>query len=319
LLGDLGLGAQTAVPDLVEIVKNPEAERSLRVEASSALRRVGKESIPMLIAFLEDRDPVVRQLAVYQLKNCDWEQEGVVEALLEAFMDEDKNVRLQAAAFLQENEAKRTRAVWRKVEAGLQDPRPRVRVYSAHAILGVSPKHKAAVAVAVQGLKEDDPLVRKAAAQALAKMKEKIGKGTVKALAEALGDSDPEVREEVALALYEIDSNAAPAVAALVGALDDSHTPVREWATAALSHLGVLATPAVSKVIALLEDIIEKGLHPAEVVPDFHLSFLLRVLTEIGPPARPAEDVVRRVAVHFADNEQIREQAELALEQFTED
>ena len=317
VLGDLGPQARSALPELVKIIQRKNADFNVLFEACSSLRRTGKVAIPPLIQLSKDANTAVRHQAVYELKHCNFEQDGVVEALLDAFRDDDANVRLEAVAFLEENEAKRTSTVCKKVEAGLESSEARTRVYAAQCLLRVMASHQAAIWVAVAGLREGDAEVRVAAVEALAKTKGDVDETTIKTLAGALRDSYPEVRGAAALCLYEFGEHAAPAVAELVAALGDDHPPVHEWATAALSHLGPLAAPAIPAMMAALEKIIAGGLPVGELVPAFQLTYLLRALGEMGSAAQEAQGVLQRAAVRFKKLKEIRETALWALEQVT--
>jgi HEAT repeat protein len=239
LCGYLGIHGKSAVPDLVQIIRSRKKDydtNSLRHEAFSSIRRIGKENVPLLIELSKDRDVLVRAGAVAVLRHCDLRQEGVVEAFLDSFLDDDGSVRTISVSFLEQNEAKLTPDVWRKVAQGLHSPHLRVRVYSAQCILRAKGDHKVALQIAIAGLQERDRVVRYTAAEALANTKGKCGRAAIQALAGALKDGDVDVRVEAARGLYVAEEKARPAVAALREALTDPDDSVTGYASAALAH-----------------------------------------------------------------------------------
>ena len=73
------------------------------------------------------------------------------------------------------------------------------------------------------------------------------------ALIEALGNPDPEVREQAARALSLIGPKATAAVPELIKLLDDDAEPVRRQAARALGQIGPAAKSAVPALIRRLE------------------------------------------------------------------
>lgn len=85
----------------------------------------------------------------------------------------------------------------------------------------------------IEGLKDADPDVRQNLAVALAK----IGPAAVEPLVAALSDSVPEKRAGVAYALGQIGTPARGALPKLLDALDDKELDVRRQASYAISRL----------------------------------------------------------------------------------
>ena len=85
----------------------------------------------------------------------------------------------------------------------------------------------------IEGLKDPDPDVRQNLAVALAK----VGPAAVEPLVTALSDSLPERRAGVAYALGQIGTPARSALPKLLDALDDKEVDVRRQAAYAISRL----------------------------------------------------------------------------------
>ncbi len=81
-----------------------------------------------------------------------------------------------------------------------------------------------------------------------------IGPAAIPALKEALVDDNPQVRRQAAQALGKMGPDAAPAVSELTHALSDADPTVREAAAQALGKIGPAAAPAISELIKVLEE-----------------------------------------------------------------
>jgi len=130
----------------------------------------------------------------------------------------------------------------------------------------------------IQGLKDNNPNVRSAAAVGLGK----IGPGAkeaVPALSAALAkDTDASVRSAAAWALGRIGPEALQALPALSAALEDTEEVVRSDAAQALGHIGPSAKEAVPALSAALAKDTYAGVRSAAAV----------ALGQIGPSAKEA-------------------------------
>lgn len=101
---------------------------------------------------------------------------------------------------------------------------------------------------------DEHPEVRRGAAQAL----HKIGPGIIPFLMKALKHENSVVREAAARGLYGLTSEAQVAIPALIDALGDSDPMVRQWVATALqnlaNHFGSILKPAVPALTRLLQD-----------------------------------------------------------------
>jgi HEAT repeat protein len=102
--------------------------------------------------------------------------------------------------------------------------------------------------VAARGDKSDEPVVRREALRALAKLRERASidpQIVVPLLLEALNDHDPAVRNVAVTYLGIVRDNPDKEVAGLIKALADEQAEVRQAAAVALSAYGLLAEPAI--------------------------------------------------------------------------
>jgi HEAT repeat protein len=188
----------------------------------------GPEAVPVLIAGLADRDPLVRAEAAGDLGQLGAPSRPALPALRTALRDAD----------------------------------PFVRVYAAEAVARIDPDDRGAVALLGEALRERDAAVGNAAAGALAGLGPRA-LTTAPALRAALRQGPaPEVRSAAAVALGEVVPEAAPrgeeteeAVAALARALrEDGSADVSYWAARALLRVGPAARGALPALVAALRD-----------------------------------------------------------------
>jgi HEAT repeat protein len=122
----------------------------------------------------------------------------------------------------------------------------------------------------LEALKDDDPPVREAAAEALAH----VGKPAIPALVGALKHDEPRVRFGATRALLLMKEDAKESIPALVDALDDKSNMVRFGAGRALATIGPEAIPALIR-----------GLKESKQRMRYHS---ILVLSQFGPKAKDA-------------------------------
>jgi hypothetical protein len=137
----------------------------------------------------------------------------------------------------------------------------------------------------IAALSDPTPVVRSAAAAALAQIGPHNNQAAVPALAKALSDPAPEVRDLAAIALGSIGSRASPAVPELARALNDPVDYVRAPAADALGSIGPKASAAVQPLTAKLMTT-DQG---------FVLASVAYALGDIGPAARDALPALQQV------------------------
>ena len=129
------------------------------------------------------------------------------------------------------------------VAAALEDPQ-----YAPEAGLALGFMGSAAVDTLRDAHRSDDPVVRREALRALAKLRERASidpQIVVPLLLESLKDEDAAVRHVAVTYLGIVRDRPTEGVRGLIGALEDPQAEVREAAALALSSYGLDAEPAV--------------------------------------------------------------------------
>jgi HEAT repeat protein len=94
-LAIVGPEAYAAVPALEHALH--DREMRVRLEAATALGRVGRESVPVLMRGLEDKDPEIRHAAAYGLGEVGPDAQPAIPLLTQALEDTNQQVRASAA------------------------------------------------------------------------------------------------------------------------------------------------------------------------------------------------------------------------------
>jgi len=246
-LGEIGPAAKKAVPALIAL----HSDWIDREAALSALRKMGLEAVPALIAALKDSDRKVRESAAKALGDIGPAAKEAVPALIAALKDGDRFVQSLAAKVLGEIGPAAKEAVLALIDAQKDSDR-KVRESAAEALEDIGPAAKEAVPALIAALKDSDRKIRKFAAEALGKIGP-AAKEAVPELIAALKDVDRKVREFAAKALGEIGPAAKEAVPALIAALKDVDRFVQSLAANALGKIGPAAKEAVPALIAALK------------------------------------------------------------------
>jgi D-arabinan exo alpha-(1,3)/(1,5)-arabinofuranosidase (non-reducing end) len=168
------------------------------------------------------------------------------------------------------------------------------------AIGAFGPDGAPATGAVADALADTDVEVRIAAAWALSQMGTAAA-SAVSALEHSLADPDARVRSLAAVALRAVGPGAVKATAGLVKALEDPSPTVRAPAAEALGKLGAAGKPAVAALSRRLE-----GSNESVV---FVLRSVAAALGDIGPPAASAlpalEQTVKRHRVSYTAAEAI--------------
>jgi len=207
-------------------------------------------AVPALMAALKDTDVEVRRAAVQSLSNH--EDRRAVPALIDALKDSDAEVRAGAAMALGQLEDPRAAA---PVSALLKDNSVEVRraaLWALHNLPG-----EVSTDAVLAALADSDAEVRQAAlGLALSRMSEdedgnrQADPRYVAAFTRMLGDTNPEVRQQSAMALAESGVRQAPA--ALLALARDKNAEVRQQVASALGRIG--DPKAVPTIKELLQD-----------------------------------------------------------------
>jgi HEAT repeat protein len=94
-LAIVGPEAQAAIPLLEHALH--DREMRVRLEAATALGRIGRESVPALMRGLEDTDPEIRHAAAYGLGEVGRDAQPAIPLLTQALQDTNQQVRASAA------------------------------------------------------------------------------------------------------------------------------------------------------------------------------------------------------------------------------
>lgn len=220
-LGDIGDGRATEA--LTEVLQDDE-DSDVREGAARALGEIGDgRAVQPLIKALRDQGSDVRRGAAEALGNIGDAQ--AAQPLIDALRDKDSEVHIAAVeAVGQMGEP----AVELLIQALLDDDNE-VR-WGAVCALGEIGDARTVDAL-IEALVDEDALVGEEAMRALSV----IGEAAVYGLIEALGDENGKVRREAARALGEIRATAA--LDALAEALVDSDPSVRDAARQALESI----------------------------------------------------------------------------------
>lgn len=235
-LGIIGPDAKEAAPLLNEALR--QIDVPLLNEASIALGKIGKDSVPFLINDLEHRSQLVRHAAAYGLAVAGTNSLPAIPALVERFGDSDESVRSSASFALS---CMGTSAV----PAVLQAIRERKGLARRTAIGAATTLHSPNefIPALLAVLKDDnDATNRLTAATALAVMRY-WKKEVVAAMIDLLKDPDASVRLRAVKNLGETPWKAHAAIPALNELLNDPNEEVRTAARETLEKINSAPVP----------------------------------------------------------------------------
>jgi HEAT repeat protein len=172
-LGSAGPRVKEAVPALNAVLKDEDP--SVRIEAAAALRSIlGSEAshaVPVLVDLLAQKQAEVRREAAAQLADFGAVAIRSVPALNDAQKDADAGVRSAAAwATARITAAEANQRAAAVMIAALKDKEPRARLDAVRFLGTIGPDARAAIAALTEARLDDSEEVRKAAAEALAKI-----------------------------------------------------------------------------------------------------------------------------------------------------
>jgi HEAT repeat protein len=241
-LGTIGTPAADAVPALVEALGDPNDR--VRVKTAEALGKIGPAAapaVPALVRALGDEDNLVRVRAADALGEIGPEAGAAIPALAELLGHGNPHVRAGAARALGRIGPAADQAL-PGLLALARDEDGEVRAQAVFAVGAVERLTEAPGRVLLDALRDSDPQVRSAAVAALAKHPEVPEAG--RAVAELLGDSNAEVRAEVARALAPLAGPGQEVIDGLCRLLQDDDPAVQVAAAQALGKLGPDAAAA---------------------------------------------------------------------------
>ncbi len=248
--------AEDAIPYWREQLSaaDPEA-RAAAARGLELLRRQAVSAVPDLIAALADPEPAVRRAVIEALSSVGAGASAAIPALADVVVaDPDPEARRLAARALSRFGRAGHVAIPVLVERGLVAPDPDARALSCDVLGSLDVLPQAVVRHLVEVLARDpDSAVRQAARSALKQVRADM-RAHADLLIAALGDGNPDVRENAAGFLGGIRPAVPEAVDPLVTvALDDPVSGVRKAATGALRAMGPSAASAIPRLVLALE------------------------------------------------------------------
>ncbi|MHB1425241.1 MAG: HEAT repeat domain-containing protein [Gemmataceae bacterium] len=328
----IGPAAKEAAPALVDALR----DRQLSAAALIALPALGAAAVPNLIELLKSPQADHRLLALQVLAKIGAEASAALLPAIASLLDADSAVRVWAAVVIQAI-GPDARAAVPILIANLRSLRPEVRSAAAAALGHIGPDAKEARQLLLECLLDAEEDVRYAAALSLGRIDPRFAEA-VPALRDALSDSSPMVRLAALDSLSRIEPRAARdneailvalcrkpyplevrfrAVAGLTEALHseqakqavpwllleltDDDTQVRLYAGRLLAAIdpGQITTIALALAAAL-----------GTPLPD-HRRAVLQTLGEFGPKARAVVPEVERLL--YDGSLGVREEAIRAL------
>jgi len=270
-LGLIGPEAQPAVPALARSLH--DQSRQVRLEAATAMARIGKVSVPMLVEALHDPDPEVRHAAAYALGEIGPEAHAAVPRLLEMLSETNGPLRTSVAYSLgrigpsdlsalvnllehgsaasQVEAAKLLVGYYRSLRRTIPaigkratNESPAIRQQALESLSVIRDAQALALSITLRSLKDPAVEVRLAATTALCQMG-LPSQAVVKPLSECLSDESPAVRASAAQSLGNLGPVAKSAVPALTASLDDKEERVRTSAREALQLIQPTNSSAV--------------------------------------------------------------------------
>lgn len=257
VLAELGPDAADAVPDLIPVLKAEEPETRLQALIALGNIGVGAQSAAPAVVELLEKDPFegVRYAAVYALVQLGQRNEAVNAALAAAAEHKDPLLKLLGIwglARLNPTDEQLARAATEAIVADLQSKNEQLRRAAARALCEFHGPPELVRPALLAALKDGDPEVVGHVLDALAA----LGPQALPKIENAL--QNKEVRHFATRVIHRLGANAAPAVPALVAALqqpveNEDDAMFRKEVQLSLAAIGPAAQPAVPELIKSLD------------------------------------------------------------------
>lgn len=262
VLRNIGPDAKDAVPALTAVLADSRPQ--IRREAILALGAIGdgvKPSIPRIAAALSDPNTVVAATFVLgQLGEMPSQAEAAVLANAKSPDRMLSTISIWAIARIHPADKNLTKHALEHLIGRLKDDNQFVREMAARALMALPPAPELAVPLWEQAFKTMD---EKTAANALSALAS-LGPIAVPRLVEALRFKT--LREDVIGVLGRIGPGAAPATAALANLVGDKDPQVARAATLALANIGPGAKAAVPELTKALQNQLAPSADDADVL-----------------------------------------------------
>ncbi len=238
-LGRGGAIAKPAVPDLLQLVKDPVSE--VRIIAIDTLIRLGEER--QLLPFLDDADPMIRLVVAFGLSMMEKNLDAIVPKMVPFLQDPDPMIRMRATDILGHTGTLAKVAV-PHLRPLLQDTNPRVRARAIYALGRVGE-----LSSLVSLIRDPDADVQSVLRDALGAKGSLSQKELMRwNIDEALGSGPSAIRPD------PFESIRQSLVLQILPFLKDQDPRVRANAALVLGEMGPLAKRAIPYLMPLLQD-----------------------------------------------------------------
>ena len=277
-LGNIGAGAQAAIPVLTRVVANSsvqhaatgalvrlgakgqaalaamlkKADGATQAQVLAAVGELGpeaKDMLPLFVDLAKQGDAKVRQGVLHALARLTVPSADIRQLCLSALLDGDAKVRLAALAGLEGQGAAAAEAL-KPVRRGLHDPAAEVQAQAALTLGAMGRAGLSAADELADLARRGNTRVRGPAALALALIGADAGRAGP-LLAAALADAEPRLRSRLAMRLSLYGPAAKEAVPALVTLIKHRREPESTPVIAAVARIGA---PALPGIMTLLDD-----------------------------------------------------------------
>ncbi|MCH8149143.1 MAG: HEAT repeat domain-containing protein [Planctomycetes bacterium] len=266
-LGNMGSGAQDAVPALVEATGGGKLTRRLTaVHTLGKIAKYDEAALDALIVLSKDEDQQIQIEAFWALANNEPELEtarrkteaALIDAIslaVRCLRDEHGFARAKAANIVRALGPKASGTVAALIEALEEGGNSYVRTAVIKALGEMEPEGKSAIPTLLAVVREDDDIdLRRLAIEAIQKMDSDTSGLVLQALIESLQSSRASHRAAAAQLLGSLQSPEDRIVQALIDSLADRRLVVRSCAAESLGQIGPEAKAATLALQSVLKD-----------------------------------------------------------------
>jgi HEAT repeat protein len=249
ILREIGPAAKDAVPALTKMLqdKHPDIRREA-ILALAAIEEAARPAVPQIAAALGDDD--TRQAATYALGRIG-QIPADAEATIRANVHSDDKIlsmtSLWAVTRVHPEDKQIRRSATRRLIERLKDQDPLVRAAAAHALSALPPAPEITAPIWEKAMQDADETTVRNALNALAT----LGPPAVPRLIDAL--KHEKIRINVVYVLGQIGPAAAPATPALAKLITDKDERVAQEAALSLARIGPAAKDAVPTLTRALQ------------------------------------------------------------------
>jgi HEAT repeat protein len=243
-LGNKGTQGRVAIPILMCLTDRDHADQA--GQATLALAQIGAPAVPELIKALSAPSPSVRARALWAFAVIGPDAGDALPAICPYLTDEDALIRYLALAALADM-PKEARSVLPLITKHLRDADPYVRCQAALALRRMGPD---TLVHLLPVTRDPEATIRFTAVQSLTLYQE--APEAVRALVDAVYDSESKVRVAAGAALIQLGPAAKDALPRLLGLLKEDNLDIQTLAFAAIMAIG---NPEDAELLRVLDDL----------------------------------------------------------------